>query len=51
MIELRWLVESGSKRLQYRDSYDPDTDGPYFSGAYSDWQDVPVVEEEVKSDE
>jgi len=47
MIELRWLSESGSEQLQYRHRVQVD---PYGSIGWSDWQDVPVVEGDVKSE-
>ena len=43
MIELRWLVRGGERCLQYRTrpliTYDAN------GICWSDWQDVPVVEE------
>ena len=44
MIELRWLSESGEKRLQYRTVI---MNG--FYAGWSDWQDVPAVSAELES--
>jgi len=43
MIELRWLSESGEKRLQYRTG-EIDPFGMGIVCRWSDWQDVPAVE-------
>lgn len=41
MIELRYLIENGVKRLQYRTIESRHYDGHPI---WSDWQDVPTVQ-------